>query len=61
MAQPKKKTSNTKRNQRRAHWNRKAMVQAEKALALGKSVLTERGNFYYPVKEAPAEETPEEN
>ncbi|WP_287128128.1 50S ribosomal protein L32 [Candidatus Cyanaurora vandensis] len=59
MAQPKKKTSNTKRNQRRAHWQRKAVVTAEKALALGKSILTERGSFYYPVKEeaeAPAEE-----
>jgi len=57
MAQPKKKTSNTKRNQRRAHWVRKATVRGEKALALGKSILTERGSFYYPVKDtAEAEE-----
>jgi large subunit ribosomal protein L32 len=61
MAQPKKKTSNTKRNQRRAHWHHKAIVQGEKALALGKSILTERGSFYYPVKEeADTEETTEE-
>ncbi|WP_218081593.1 50S ribosomal protein L32 [Anthocerotibacter panamensis] len=57
MAQPKKKTSNTKRDQRRAHWVRKATVRAEKALALGKSILTERGNFYYPTKEVAEEET----
>jgi large subunit ribosomal protein L32 len=59
MAQPKKKTSNTKRNQRRAHWQRKAFVTAEKALALGKSILSGRGSFIYPVKEE-AEATEDE-
>lgn len=52
MAVPKKKTSKSKRNQRRAHWFKKARLQAEKALALGKSVLTQKSNgFVYPSKE----------
>ena len=49
MAVPKKKTSKTKRNQRKAHWKRKASLEAQKALSLGKSVLTGRSNsFVYP-------------
>ena len=52
MAVPKKKTSKGKRNQRRAHWNRKAAKAAEKALSLGKSVLTRRSKgFVYPTDE----------
>lgn len=60
MAQPKKKMSNSKRDHRRAHWRRKAVLRGEKALALGKSILTGRGSFYYPVKEEPAAESEEE-
>lgn len=48
MAVPKKKTSNAKRNQRRAHWNRKAALAAQRALSQGKSVLTGNSTFYYP-------------
>ncbi|MBE9059737.1 50S ribosomal protein L32 [cf. Phormidesmis sp. LEGE 11477] len=49
MAVPKKKTSKSKRNSRRATWNRKAAIQAQRALSLGKSVLTDRSNsFEYP-------------
>lgn len=52
MAVPKKKTSKTKRNQRRAVWKRKAALEAEKALSLGKSVLTGRSQgFVYPTKD----------
>lgn len=52
MAVPKKKTSKSKRNQRRAHWFKKAEKQAEKALSLGKSVLTGKSNsFVYPTKD----------
>jgi large subunit ribosomal protein L32 len=52
MAVPKKKTSKSKRNQRRAHWIKKAEVQAQKALSLGKSVLTGKSNsFVYITKE----------
>ena len=49
MAVPKKKTSKSKRDSRKAVWKRKAAVEAEKALSLGKSVLTGRSNsFVYP-------------
>ena len=48
MAVPKKKTSKAKRDQRRANWKRKAVAQAQKALSLGKSILTGRSHFYYP-------------
>jgi large subunit ribosomal protein L32 len=49
MAVPKKKTSNAKRDQRRATWKRKAALQAKRALSLGKSVLTGRSSgFVYP-------------
>lgn len=58
MAVPKKKTSKSKRDQRRAHWFKKAEKQAEKALSLGKSVLTGKSNsFVYITKEE--EETEE--
>lgn len=49
MAVPKKKTSKSKRDSRKAVWKRKAAVEAQKALSLGKSVLTGRSNsFVYP-------------
>ncbi|MGB0560442.1 MAG: 50S ribosomal protein L32 [Spirulinaceae cyanobacterium] len=51
MAVPKKKTSNAKRDQRRAHWNRKAALAAQRALSQGKSVLTGNSTFYYPSDE----------
>ncbi|AGF50724.1 50S ribosomal protein L32 [Synechocystis sp. PCC 6803] len=56
MAVPKKKTSKAKRDQRRAHWRRQASSQAQKALSLGKSILSGRSTFLYP----PAEEEGEE-
>lgn len=51
MAAPKKKTSKSKRDQRRATWNRKATLAAQKALSQGKSVLTGRSSFVYPSPE----------
>lgn len=49
MAVPKKKTSKSKRDSRRATWRHKAAVEAQKALSLGKSVLSGRSNsFVYP-------------
>ena len=37
---------------RKATWKRKARLQAERALSLGKSVLTGRAEgFYYPTDE----------
>jgi large subunit ribosomal protein L32 len=57
MACPKKKTSNSKRDHRRAHWRRQAAVAADKALSLGKSVLTGRANsFVYPTEEETEDE-----
>ena len=58
MAVPKKKKSKGKRNQRHAVWKAKAADAAEKAMSIGKSVLTGRAQgFVYPVAEA--EETEE--
>ena len=53
MAVPKKKTSKSKRNQRHAVWKAKATTAAQKALSLGKSVLTGRAQgFVYPLDQA---------
>jgi len=42
---------------RRATWKRKAAKEAQKALSLGKSVLTGRSNsFYYPTDEEEEDE-----
>ncbi len=52
MAVPKKKTSKAKRDQRKAHWKRQAAYEAQKALSLGKSILSGRSNsFVYPQDE----------
>jgi len=49
MAVPKKKTSKSKRDQRKATWKRKANIQAQRALSIGKSILTGRAEgFVYP-------------
>jgi large subunit ribosomal protein L32 len=57
MAAPKKKTSKSKRDMRRATWRRKAALQAQRALSLGKSVLTGRStSFVYPQPEEEEEE-----
>ncbi|BFM40993.1 50S ribosomal protein L32 [Synechocystis sp. LKSZ1] len=57
MAVPKKKTSKAKRDQRRAHWRRQAAKQAQRALSLGKSILTGRSkSFVFPEDEDEDEE-----
>ena len=57
MAVPKKKTSKAKRDQRKATWKNKAAIAAQKALSLGKSVLTDRStSFVYPEAETEEEE-----
>jgi large subunit ribosomal protein L32 len=57
MAVPKKKTSKSKRDHRKATWKRKAALQAQRALSLGKSVLTGRAKgFIYPSDDAEGEE-----
>nr|YP_010536801.1 ribosomal protein L32 [Helicotheca tamesis]UYC30588.1 ribosomal protein L32 [Helicotheca tamesis] len=39
MAVPKKRTSKSKKNARKANWKRKASKAAEKSLSLAKSIL----------------------
>jgi large subunit ribosomal protein L32 len=57
MAVPKKKTSNSKRDHRKAHWKRKAALHAQKAISMGKSILTGRSkSFVYPGEEEEEEE-----
>lgn len=57
MAVPKKKTSKSKRDKRRAVWRRKAAFEAEKAISIGKSILTGRASgFVYPAAEEEEEE-----
>lgn len=46
MAVPKKRTSKSKKNMRKANWKAKARLQAKRALSLGKSVLTERSKSF---------------
>ncbi len=56
MACPKKKTSKSKRDSRRATWRRKANDEARKAISLGKSILTGRSTFVYPSAEEETED-----
>ena len=57
MAVPKKKKSKSKRNQRHSVWKAKASYAAQKALSLGKSVLTGKAQgFVYPIDEEESEE-----
>ena len=52
MAVPKKKKSKSKRNQRHAVWKGKAAIAAQRAISLGKSVLTGKAQgFVYPIEE----------
>ena len=58
MAVPKKKTSKSKRDMRKATWKRKAAFQAQKALSIGKSILTGRAKgFVYEEAEEEDEES----
>lgn len=51
MAVPKKKTSKGKRNQRHARWKAKAGDAAQRALSIGKAVLSGKARgFEYPVE-----------
>lgn len=57
MAVPKKKTSKSKRDKRKATWKHKAALQAQRALSLGKSVLTGRSeSFVYITNEEEEDE-----
>ena len=57
MAVPKKKKSKSKRNHRYAVWKGKAAIAAQKAMSIGKSVLTGKAQgFVYPIDEEDGEE-----
>jgi large subunit ribosomal protein L32 len=57
MAVPKKRTSKSKRDIRKAVWKQKAAVHAQKAISLGKSILTGKNDgFVYPLAEEESEE-----
>jgi len=57
MAVPKKKTSKSKRDIRKAVWKHKAAVHAQKAISLGKSILSGKNDgFVYPLAEESAED-----
>ncbi|MGK7907618.1 MAG: 50S ribosomal protein L32 [Synechococcus sp.] len=61
MAVPKKKTSKRKGRSRFATWNRKADLQAQKALSIGKSLLSGKNTgFYYPAADTTESETEDE-
>jgi large subunit ribosomal protein L32 len=51
MAVPKKKRSKAKKRTHKSLWKRKASYEAEKALSLGKSILSGRSTFVYPSDE----------
>jgi|TARA_B100000809_G_scaffold262597_1_gene313921 large subunit ribosomal protein L32 len=52
MAVPKKRTSKSKKNSRKANWKNKAAKQAQKALSLAKSVLKGKStSFIYRLNE----------
>ena len=46
MAVPKKRTSKSKRNSRKANWKRKGTKAAQKSLALAKSILRSPSNSF---------------
>ena len=57
MAVPKKKKSKSKRNHRHSVWKGNAALAAQKAISLGKSVLTGKAQgFVYPIEEEEEEE-----
>ena len=52
MAVPKKRTSKSKKNSRKATWKKKADTAAQKALSLAKSVLRgQTTSFVYTLTE----------
>lgn len=56
MAVPKKRNSKARKRTRKSLWKGKAAIEAEKALSLGKAVLSGRSSFVYPQEEEDEEE-----
>ncbi|MDX2271469.1 MAG: 50S ribosomal protein L32 [Cyanobacteriota bacterium] len=56
MAAPKKKMSKSRSRMRYAGWVRKANIQAQRALTIGRSILSQNNTgFYYPKAEEQGE------
>nr|YP_009297263.1 ribosomal protein L32 [Porphyridium sordidum]AOM66606.1 ribosomal protein L32 [Porphyridium sordidum] len=52
MAVPKKRTSKSKKNSRKANWKNKVKKAATKAISLGKSIMSgKESSFIYNSKE----------
>nr|YP_008965768.1 chloroplast 50S ribosomal protein L32 [Porphyridium purpureum]ATJ02961.1 50S ribosomal protein L32 [Porphyridium purpureum]BAO23744.1 chloroplast 50S ribosomal protein L32 [Porphyridium purpureum] len=51
MAVPKKRTSKSKKNARKANWKSKAKQAAIKAISLGKSVMSGKENSFVYINE----------
>ena len=50
MAVPKKRTSKSKKNKRKANWKRKSYMAAQYSLSLAKSMLSGKGtSFVYGI------------
>nr|QUE28756.1 ribosomal protein L32 [Porphyropsis coccinea] len=52
MAVPKKRTSKTKKNSRKAQWKKQAASKAEKAFSLAKSVLTGKSKSFIYISQS---------
>nr|YP_010933339.1 ribosomal protein L32 [Streptofilum capillatum]WKT08583.1 ribosomal protein L32 [Streptofilum capillatum]WKT08682.1 ribosomal protein L32 [Streptofilum sp. BC4-VF8pt]WKT08781.1 ribosomal protein L32 [Streptofilum sp. ZNP2-VF4pt] len=60
MAVPKKRTSKSKKNSRRANWKQQAAKEARKALSLAQSVLTGKSHsFVFLTNNKPSKNTSE--
>ena len=57
MAVPKKRTSKSKRNSRKSQWYKLAAIAKQKAVSLGKSIITLKStSFILPKKQEEIEE-----
>nr|YP_009257450.1 ribosomal protein L32 [Coeloseira compressa]ANH09533.1 ribosomal protein L32 [Coeloseira compressa] len=51
MAVPKKRTSKTKSKTRKATWKKKAYINAQKSLSLGKSLISGKVNSFLYIED----------
>nr|YP_009312801.1 Ribosomal protein L32 [Helminthora furcellata]SCW21055.1 Ribosomal protein L32 [Helminthora furcellata]SCW23915.1 Ribosomal protein L32 [Helminthora furcellata] len=51
MAVPKKRTSKAKSRSRKANWKRKAQLASQKAISLGKSVISGKNKSFIYINE----------
>nr|YP_009314027.1 Ribosomal protein L32 [Izziella formosana]SCW22281.1 Ribosomal protein L32 [Izziella formosana] len=51
MAVPKKRTSKAKSKSRQANWNKKAVTASQKAVSLGKSIISGKNQSFIYINE----------